>query len=161
MAIHIEENFTVEAPRAQVWAYFRDPLQVVLCLPGASITEAIDERTYRGLVQVQVGPISARYQGSMEIETMDADAGTLIMVVRAAQIGAVGRVEGRITCQIAPLADNITVTEVSVRAELQVTGRLMQLAGGLINTVARQVFGQFSACAQRAILARSNATNVT
>ena len=156
MPIRIEERFQVEAPRAQVWAYFSDPMQVAPCLPGATITEVVDERTYKGHVQIQVGPIAAQYQGVMEIETMDAAAGTLVMAVRAAQIGAVGRAEGRITCQVAPAEHEGAVTDVAVRAELQVTGRLMQLAGGLIGTVARQVFGQFAACARRSILAQGS-----
>jgi carbon monoxide dehydrogenase subunit G len=91
----------------------------------------------------------------MEVETIDDAAGTLVIVVRAAQIGAVGRVEGRITCQVAPAVHDSGATDVAVRAELQVTGRLLQLAGGLIGTVARQVFGQFAACARRTILAQA------
>lgn len=156
MPIRIEERFQVEAPRARVWAYFSNPLQVAPCLPGATITEVVDARTYNGQVQVQVGPIAARYQGVMEVETIDDAAGTLVMVVRAAQIGAVGRAEGRITCQVTPAEHDSVVTDVAVRAELQVTGRLMQLAGGLIGTVARQIFGQFAACARRSILAQGS-----
>ncbi len=41
MAIEIQEKFEIEAPAEQVWAFVSTPNQVVGCLPGASLTEAL------------------------------------------------------------------------------------------------------------------------
>ncbi len=151
MAIRVEERMQVEAPRAAVWAYFSDPLRVAPCLPGASVTEVVDARTYRGQVQVQIGPVAARYQGTMTVEEADEAAGLLTMRVLASQVGVLGRVDGRISCRLDPDSDEQGPTAVTVLAELNVTGRIMQLAGGLIATAAKQVFEQFAACAREAL----------
>ena len=141
----------VKAPRAAVWAYFGDPLRVAPCLPGASITEVVDAQTYRGQVQVEIGPIAARYQGTMTVERADEADGLLVMRVQASQIGVLGRVDGRISCRIDPTSDQQGPTDVTVLGELNVTGRIMQLAGGLIATAAKQVFEQFAVCARNAL----------
>jgi carbon monoxide dehydrogenase subunit G len=151
MAVRVEQKMQVDAPRSVVWAYFSDPLRVAPCLPGASITEVVDARTYRGQVQVQIGPIAARYQGAMTVEEADEAAGLLVMRVHAAQIGMLGRVDGHISCRIDPTSDQQGPTDVTVLGELNVTGRIMQLAGGLIATAAKQVFEQFASCARNAL----------
>jgi carbon monoxide dehydrogenase subunit G len=151
MAIRVEERMQVDATRAAVWAYFSDPLQVASCLPGASITEVVDPQTYRGQVRVQIGPVAARYQGTMTVEMADETAGQLVMTVQAAQVGVFGRVDGRISCRLEPASDEQGPIAVVVLAELNVTGRIMQLAGGLIATAAKQVFEQFATCAREAL----------
>lgn len=151
MAIKIEEQFQVDAPRDQAWAFFGDPRRVAPCLPGARLTDVVDECTYNGQVRVQVGPVAAQYQGTVTVEARDDVTGTMTMAVRAAQVGAVGRAEGRITCAVRAITP--TQTAVEVMAELTVSGRLMQLAGGLIGGVTKQLFQEFVRCARRSILA--------
>src|SRR6516164_7832729 len=43
MAIKIEKTFQVNEPIDQVWNFLRDPSKVASCVPGAEITEAVDE----------------------------------------------------------------------------------------------------------------------
>ena len=48
MALQIDKTFTINAPRADVWAFLADPYRVARCLPGAAITEKVDEKNYTG-----------------------------------------------------------------------------------------------------------------
>ena len=49
-------------------------------LPGAAITEKVDEQTYKGTITVKVGPVSARYKGTARFEKLDAAARTAEIV---------------------------------------------------------------------------------
>ena len=44
----IENTFDVSAPIDQVWSYLLNVEKVVPCMPGAELTETIDERNWKG-----------------------------------------------------------------------------------------------------------------
>ena len=52
--MRIEEKFTVAAPAEEVWAFLTDPERVAEALPGAEITDRIDDSTWKGGVSVKV-----------------------------------------------------------------------------------------------------------
>src|SRR5215470_6425183 len=74
MAIKIEKTFQVEEPLDQVWAFLSDPRQVVTCVPGAQLTEQIDDKHYKGSIRVKVGPSETDYKGEVEIVHLDPQA---------------------------------------------------------------------------------------
>src|SRR5687767_6842003 len=84
MTLRIEKKFVVAAPADAVWAFLTDPRKVASCLPGASITGEIDEKTYAGAMNIKVGPVNAQYRGKLRFERLDAEA-------REAEIAATGQ----------------------------------------------------------------------
>ena len=46
MAIEIRETFQVAAPIEQVWSFMKSPENLAGCMPGASLTKLIDERSF-------------------------------------------------------------------------------------------------------------------
>lgn len=150
MAIPIEERFEVAAPIEQVWAYFSDPPQVVPCIPGAELVKAVDETTYEGTVGLQVGPVRAKFRGTVLIESMDADKRTMTLVARGTQQGAQGRAEAQVQFGLQSLDEQRT--EVMVRADVSIAGKLAQMGGGMIQSVSRQIFRKFAECARSEIL---------
>ena len=42
------------------------------CVPGAQITEQVDEKTYKGAIRVKVGPSVTDYKGEVQIVRLDA-----------------------------------------------------------------------------------------
>jgi len=67
----IEKEFEIEQPISEVWKNLADPSEVVVCVPGASITEKIDDKNYKGAVVTKFGPIKASYAGDIEIIELD------------------------------------------------------------------------------------------
>jgi carbon monoxide dehydrogenase subunit G len=129
VAIPIEERFEVAAPIEQVWAYFQDPPQVVPCIPGAELVGSAEENTYEGKVSFQVA---------------------MSLIARGMQQGAPGRAEAQVQFELQPLGD--TSTEVSIKADISIAGKLAQLGGGMIQSVSRQIFRKFADCARQEIL---------
>jgi uncharacterized protein len=150
VAIAVEDRFQVAAPIEQVWAYFEHPPRVVPCLPGATLTDVIDEANYRGQVRLQVGPVTAHFQGTVAIESFDAAQHRMKVVARGDQKGMAGRAEAQIDFSLVSLPER--QTEVLISAELTIAGKLAQMGGGLIQTVSRQLFRRFGECVQQAIV---------
>ena len=82
--VKIEESFELDAPAEQAWSYLIKPERIVVCLPGAQLTEVLDERNYVGTIKVKVGAVSMTYEGQIEF-TIDFPAGATIVYVGTVQ----------------------------------------------------------------------------
>ena len=51
-------------------------LLIRAALPGAAITEKVSDETYNGTITLKVGPVSAKYRGTMRFESLDPAART-------------------------------------------------------------------------------------
>ena len=65
----LENEFTVPASVDEAWAVLLDVPRVAPCLPGAAIDEGESEDgTYNGTMTIKIGPITARYKGTVSIQ---------------------------------------------------------------------------------------------
>ena len=146
MAIEIEERFVVRAPPARVWAYLVDPHQVVTCLPGAELTEVVNDREFQGNVKVKVGPVTVAYRGRVRMVELDQAGGRVRMTAEGRETGGAGSAKMSMESVLAGLAGG--GTEVVVRAQVDIAGRLVQLGRGMIEQVSHQLFAQFAECSR-------------
>jgi carbon monoxide dehydrogenase subunit G len=150
VAIPIEESFQVAAPIEQVWSYFQDPPQVVPCIPGAELVGVLGEKAYEGIMKFQLGPVRAQFKGTITIDEIDAQAHLMALTARGIQLGAVGQAEAQVQFTCLSLSEQCT--EIGIKANVSIAGKLAQLGGGMIQSVARQLFREFAECAQHEIL---------
>ena len=142
MSTRIEERFEVRAPPANVWAFLIDPRRVVVCLPGAELTEVVDERTFDGTVKVKVGPVTVGYRGRVHIDEIDEAGRRVRMTGEGRESGGGGSARMRMESSLVEKPGG--TTEVTVVSEVDVVGRLVQLGRGMIEQVSHQVFLQFA-----------------
>jgi carbon monoxide dehydrogenase subunit G len=143
MAMQIEKSFVIRAPLAAAWDFLTDPHRVVRCLPGAAITEQVDERTWAGTITVKVGPVAASYKGKVRFERLDAATHTAEIVASGQDIRGKGGADMRMTSRLVERSPR--ETEVAATSEVNVTGILAQLGRGMIQDVSDQMFEKFSA----------------
>jgi carbon monoxide dehydrogenase subunit G len=142
MGLRFEHAFVVKAPREAVWAYLTDPYRVAPALPGAAITEKTDERTYAGTITVRVGPVSARYRGTVRFLKLDPPAGTAEIAASGQDVTGRGGADMRMSSRLVEKAPG--ETEVSVISEVSVTGILAQFGRGLMQDVSDQMLKKFT-----------------
>lgn len=140
MAIKIEKQFELDAPIDRVWAFMTDPYQVVSCLPGAAITERLDERTYGGTITVRVGPVTVNYKGKAQFERMDPVTHEAELVGRAQDVKGKGSADGRLVTRLQGLDKNRT--QVTVVSEVALIGPLAQFGGRVLKDVADEIIKQ-------------------
>jgi uncharacterized protein len=143
MAIKIEKTFQVQEPLERVWAFISDPRKVANCLPGAQITETVDDRTFKGVIKVQVGPSVTDYKGQLHIERLDNEQHEIELVGKGQDIRGKGSASMKMTGKVRSLPDG--KTEVASVAEVNVVGLLAQMGGRMIQEVSNQMFAQFTA----------------
>jgi uncharacterized protein len=141
MAIPIEKTFQVKEPVDQVWNLLSDPKRVATCVPGAKITEQVDDKTYKGTISVKVGPSATDYKGELQIVRSDAVNRELEMIGKGQDVKGRGSASMKMTARARAL--DTGGTEVISVAEINVVGLLAQMGARMINEVSNIMFAQF------------------
>src|SRR5215467_11610102 len=141
MAVRIEKNFQVKEPVDEVWTFLSDPRKVVTCVPGAQITEQVDERTYKGSISVKVGPSVSDYRGEVRVVRLDPEAHEIEILGKGQDVRGKGsasmKMTGKLTATTAGGSEVVSVSELSV------VGILAQMGGRMIQEVSNVMFEQF------------------
>jgi carbon monoxide dehydrogenase subunit G len=146
MALEISKSFVVKASPEAAWAFLTDPNRVARCLPGAQITDKIDEKTFAGTITMKVGPVAASYKGTMTFEQLDATARTAAIVAAGQDVRGKGGADMRMTSRLVERAPG--ETEVLITTNVNVMGILAQFGRGMIQDVSDQMFDKFVTAAR-------------
>jgi carbon monoxide dehydrogenase subunit G len=147
--VKLEQSFEVRAPVDQVWETLIDIERVAPCLPGAEITEADDDGTYRGNFTVKLGPTTASYRGELNMEETDASAHRAVM--RASGQDKRGQGSAKATI-VSKLEEAGEATRVEVDTDFTITGRLARFGrGGMIQDISNRLLKDFAECLQKRI----------
>jgi uncharacterized protein len=142
VAIRIEKSFQVGQPVERVWAFLSDPRKMVTCLPGARITEQVDEHNYKGSISVKVGPSVTDYNGEVQILRSDPQNYEIEILGKGLDVRGRGSASMKMQGKLKVLdAGHTEVTSVS---ELNVVGILAQMGARVITEISNVMFGQFT-----------------
>lgn len=142
MTTSITKSFEVEQNIETVWKNLSDPNEIVTCVPGASLTEKIDENNYKGKVELKFGPVKAAYDG--KITFLERNATTKVMKLKGLGMDVKGKGSAEMIMS-GDLKDTEGKTRVDVTMDISITGQLAQFGSRLINDVSNNVFEQFVA----------------
>ena len=138
----IDDGFEVPAPLDRVWPLLRDVPRVATCIPDVSITEIVDEFTYRAAVAVKVGPVSVSYRATVAVDTFDDATHTGTIRIRGDEARGRGGVQALVTLHAQVRGGG---TYVGVRADAQISGIVATVGGRLIEGVSRKKLAEFAA----------------
>jgi carbon monoxide dehydrogenase subunit G len=128
----------IAAPRQRVWEALNDPEILRASIPGCQSLEKAAEDRFSAIVEVKVGPIGARFKGTVSLIDLNPPNGyTLIL---GGSGGVAGSVKGSAKVQ---LRDDTAGTLISYEVEAQIGGRMAQLGGPIIDATAKQIAGKF------------------
>ena len=130
----------VNAPRAKVWAALNDPEVLRQSIPGCQSLDRDGEDRFVALAEIKVGPIGARFKGSVQLSDIDAPNGYTI--TGQGNGGIAGSAKGSAKVRLS--ADGAG-TLVSYEVDAEVGGRMAQLGGPIIDATAKQMAGKFFA----------------
>ena len=138
--MELVNDFTVNAPIDEAWATLTDLERIAPCMPGAQLTE-VEGETYRGLVKVKVGPITAQFKGQAHFVERDADAHRAALKAEGRDTGGKGNASAIITAQLVEVAPS--TTQVTVTTDLTITGKVAQFGRGALADVSDKLLKQF------------------
>jgi uncharacterized protein len=140
--MQLQNELVVPASVEEAWAVLLDVERVAPCLPGARITGSEDDR-WRGTMKVKIGPISASYDGTIEIAEADEQARRAVLRAEARDSRGRGSAAATITSTMEAVADG---TKVNVETDLRVTGPAAQFGRGVMQDVSAKMMDRFADC---------------
>jgi carbon monoxide dehydrogenase subunit G len=144
--MRLENSFEVDAPVDRVWSYLLDVEKVTPCMPGASITERVDDDNFKGKVTVKLGPVSLTYAGKVAFVERDEAARRVVMKGQGTEQRGKGAASATIT---STLHDHDGKTKVDIVQELNVQGQAAQFGRGMMQDVSARLTRQFAECLQK------------
>jgi uncharacterized protein len=144
----IESEFTVDAPVQRAWEVILDLERVAPCLPGAALEEAAGDE-YQGTMAVKLGPISAKYRGTVKVEEADEENHRAVLRASGKDLRGQGTASATIDCT---MNGENGATRVRVETDMQVTGRVAQFGRGIMQDVATKMLDQFATCVEQEIV---------
>jgi len=136
----ITKDFEIAQPIDVVWKSLANPEEIVGCVPGASITEKIDDKNYKGQVITKFGPIKAAYAGDVEI--VELDEANHKMVLKGRGLDSKGKGSADMIMN-GVLKEEGGKTLVNFSMDITIVGKLAQFGSRLINDVSDQLLNQF------------------
>jgi carbon monoxide dehydrogenase subunit G len=141
--MEFDNSFEVPLPPAQAWPVLMDIRKIAPCMPGAELTDVVDERNYKGKISVRLGPVALSFGGMVTFE--DIDNANHTARVRAQGNDAKGRGSAQATAafRLEPSAGG---SKVLVHTDLTLSGAVAQYGRGvgMIQATASALMTQFA-----------------
>ena len=157
--MEINNTFIVLLPPAEAWAVLMDIQGIAPCMPGASITEVVDDKTFKGKVSVRLGPVALTFDGIAQFEEID-DAGHQARVsARGTDPKGRGGAAAKVNFTLVPDGEG---SRVDIHTDLQLSGSVAQYGrgAGMIADLASQLVGQFATNLNARLTARGAAAEL-
>ncbi len=144
----LEGSYQFDAPPAIVWESLMDPAVLTQALPGGEQLEETGENEYRAAMNVRVGPVQGKFQGSIAV--------TDVMLLESYRMtvsgqGAPGFVSGEGKLRLEEI-DSGTLLHYS--GDVQIGGRIAGVSQRLIDSTAKSLTCQGLQALDQQILAR-------
>lgn len=139
----IQQSFTVEFPRDEVWAFFGRLDQVTTCLPGASLLSEPTPTHVEPRLRVKVGPIVADFEGAADVERDDANYKGMIYG-SARDTKSPSATRGEVEYILSEINQGAG-TQIDVEIGFALTGPLAQFSrSGIIQDIAKRMTDAFA-----------------
>jgi uncharacterized protein len=152
----IENEFTVADEPARVWAYLLDVEKIAPCMPGAEITELVDDRNWKGRMNMKFGPMSLVFAGQVTLRERDDVAHRVVLAAKGMEQKGKGAATATVTSWLEPDGAG---TRVKMQADITLTGTVAQLSRGLVPEVSKKLTAQFADCLHESMTAEADVRN--
>jgi uncharacterized protein len=146
----MENEFTVAAPIDFLWNYLLDVEKIAPCMPGAELTEVVDDKNWKGKLNAKFGPVSMSFAGTVTIESRDDAAHRVVLTAKGMEQKGKGAANAKVTSWLEP-GPSDGVTTVKMEADITLTGAAAQLSRGLLPEISKKLTQTFADCLQESM----------
>ena len=69
--MEFDNSFEVPLPPAEAWKVLLDIRGIAPCMPGAELSEVVSADTYKGKINVRLGPVALTFAGLVKFDQID------------------------------------------------------------------------------------------
>ena len=155
--MEFDNSFEVPLPPAEAWTVLMDIRRIAPCMPGAELTEVVDDRNYKGKVSVRLGPVALIFAGLVTFEEIDDANRSARIKAQGTDAKGRGGAHAAASFKIEPAGSG---SKVLVHTDLMLSGSVAQYGRGvgMIQATAAQIMSQFAANLRTHVVGQGGAT---
>jgi len=142
MEVKAEKQLKLNQNPDMVWKMMIDPSFMVKTVPGAELTELLDDRNFNGKISLKIGPVTTNFNGEAEFIKLEKENYELTMEGKGLDTSGKGGANMTMNIKLAPIDDG--GTEMKSSMSLSITGRLAQFGARMIVAVNNKMFDQWA-----------------
>jgi uncharacterized protein len=141
--MEFDNSFEVPLPVGDAWALLMDIRRIAPCMPGAALTDVVDEHTYKGKIGVRIGPVALTFAGTVKFEEIDQANRRARVTAQGSDAKGRGAANAAASFRLEPTGGG---TKVLVHTDLTLSGAVAQYGRGvgIIQLTAAQIITQFA-----------------
>jgi carbon monoxide dehydrogenase subunit G len=141
--VEFDNAFEVPLPPAQAWPLLMDIARIAPCMPGAQLTEVVDDKTYKGRISVRLGPVALTFAGLVTFEELDNANRRARVKAQGTDAKGRGGAHASAAFRLEPSANG---SKVLVHTDLALSGAVAQYGRGvgMIQATAGAIMTQFA-----------------
>ncbi|HZO45284.1 MAG TPA: SRPBCC family protein [Xanthobacteraceae bacterium] len=143
-SVEFDNSFEVPLPPAEAWTVLMDIRRIAPCMPGAELTEIVDDKNYKGKVAVRLGPVALAFAGVVRFEEIDNANRTARVKAQGTDTKGRGGANAVASFRVEDGPDG--GSKVLVHTDLNLSGSVAQYGRGvgMIQTTAAHIMNQFA-----------------
>jgi carbon monoxide dehydrogenase subunit G len=142
MKVVLDKAFPLDATADSAWQLMQDIEAVAACMPGAKITERVDDTHYKGTITVRLGPATMAFKGDIEVLALDAAARSLHLLGKGTDASGSSAATMDLTAAVEPSDAACTLKG---KSEVTMSGKAAAIGGRLMAPASEQLLKQFVA----------------
>jgi uncharacterized protein len=141
--MEFDNSFEVPLPPAEAWKVLLDIEGIAPCMPGAELSEVLGENSYKGKINVRLGPVALTFAGVVKVEDIDNDKHTARVAAQGTDAKGRGGAQAASVFRLEPAGSGCKVL---VHTNLNLSGAVAQYGRGvgIIQATATQLMNQFA-----------------
>lgn len=143
MKVALEKSFPMPGDVQAVWGILQNIEGVAGCMPGAKITERLDDTHFKGTVAVKVGPASMSFKGDIEVKELDAAKHTLRLIGKGSDTSGTSGATMDLTARVEAGTEAGSSNLIGI-SEVTMSGKAAAFGGRMMGSVADQILKQFA-----------------
>jgi carbon monoxide dehydrogenase subunit G len=141
MEVKLDKRYPLAVSAEQAWTVLSDVRATAACMPGAALTEQIDETHFKGTVKSKIGPAMMSFGGDIEVLQLNPAEKRLQMLGKGAdKAGSSASMNLTATVEAGETPTNCVLIG---NAVIIVSGKLAQFGSRLLVPVSDAMIGQF------------------
>lgn len=150
--MEFDNAFEVPVPVDEAWSILMDIERIAPCVPGAELTEVVDENTYKGKISVKLGPVALTFNGQTTFEEKDEASHSAKLKAQGTDAKGRGGAHANVGFSMEPSDKG---AKVLIHTNLQLSGAVAQYGRGvgMVSDLAQQIIGQFADNLEKNVIA--------
>jgi carbon monoxide dehydrogenase subunit G len=142
--VELDNSFEVPLRPAEAWPLLMDIRRIAPCMPGAEVTEVVDDQTYKGRIAVRLGPVALAFAGVVKFEELDSVNYEARVKAQGSDAKGRGAANATASFRLEPAGSG---SKVVVHTDLVLSGAVAQYGRGvgIIQATAASIMTQFAA----------------